>query len=133
MRASSCWPAACNATIERAGQEAGLAEHGSALAAALQRVGAATKSAWATGVPEEALANATPYLQAFGHVVVSWIWLELALAARDRAAGTPDDFCEGKLAAARYFFRYELPKVEAWLGVVASREPVCRQMRDAWF
>ena len=61
------------------------------------------------------------------------MWLEQALAARGGGAGRPDDFYDGKRAAARYFFRYELPKVEAWLGVVASREPVCRQMRDAWF
>jgi hypothetical protein len=68
-----------NATIERAGHVDGLAER-NALAAALQRLGAATKAAWATGVPEEALANATPYLQAFGHVVLAWIWLDVSLA-----------------------------------------------------
>mgnify|MGYP003694039443 CR=1 FL=1 len=46
--------------------------------------------------PDEALANATPYLQAFGHVVLAWIWLDVALcaAALDRAtrrsaAGSP--------------------------------------------
>ncbi|MFN8936228.1 MAG: acyl-CoA dehydrogenase, partial [Pseudomonadota bacterium] len=60
-----------SATIERAGQVAGLAEPANQLAGALQRLGAATKSAWATGVPEEALANATPYMQAFGHVVLA--------------------------------------------------------------
>jgi hypothetical protein len=61
----------------------GLAEHAAnALAAALQKLGAATKAAWSTGVPEDALANATPYLQAFGHVVLAWIWLDVALAAQ---------------------------------------------------
>ncbi|MBL8333520.1 MAG: acyl-CoA dehydrogenase, partial [Rubrivivax sp.] len=70
-------------TITRAGQVQGLAEPASALAGALQRLGAATKAAWATGVPDEALANATPYLQAFGHVVIGWIWLDLALASDD--------------------------------------------------
>jgi butyryl-CoA dehydrogenase len=120
-------------TIARAGQVAGLAEQGAALAAALQRLGAATRSAWSTGLPEEALANATPYLQAFGHVVLAWVWLDVALAAHAAAGTQPAGFVQGKLQACRYFFAYELPKVEAWLGVVASRSPICRDMQDDWF
>lgn len=116
-----------NATIERAGHVEGLAEPAQALAAALQRLGAATQSAWATGVPEEALANAVPYLQAFGHVVLAWMWLDVSLAARGHALEG------GKLAAMRFFFAYELPKIDAWLGVVARREAVARTMRDDWF
>ena len=126
-----------DATIARAGQAEGLAEHANALAAALQSLGSATKSAWATGEPEDALANATPYLQAFGHVVVAWIWLELALAAQAALGASPDAersaFLHGKRQAARYFFRYELPKTAAWLGVVAARDPTCRDMDEAWF
>jgi butyryl-CoA dehydrogenase len=119
-----------NTTIERAGQAEGLAEHANALATALQKLGAATKSAWATGVPEEALANATPYLQAFGHVVLAWIWLEVALVALALPARSP--LPPGKLAAARYFFAYELPRIDAWLGVVARREPLVRELDPAW-
>jgi butyryl-CoA dehydrogenase len=119
-----------NATIERAGHDAALAVQATELAAALQKLGAATKSAWATGVPAEALANATPYLQAFGHVVLAWVWLDVALAAR-RAGDTA--FAQGKLAALRYYFAYELPRIDAWLKVVAEREAVCRTMDDAWF
>ncbi len=118
-----------SATAERAGHVEGLAEHANALAAALQRLGAATKSAWATDVPEEALANATPYLQAFGHVVLAWVWLDVALAASTQKS----DLASGKLAAVRYFFAYELPKIDAWLGVVARREALPRDMQDAWF
>jgi len=114
------------ATAGRAGQVQGLAEHANALAGALQKLGSATKSAWATGVPEEALANATPYLQAFGHVVLAWIWLDVALAAAGHVLQP------GKLAACRYFYAYELPKIEAWLGVVARREPLLREVQDAW-
>ena len=38
--------------------------------------------------PAEALANATPYLQAFGHLVLAWIWLDVAICA---AAAAPSD------------------------------------------
>ncbi len=118
------------ATVTRAAGQAVLAAPSRALAEALQRLGAATQAAWSTGVPEEALANATPYLQAFGHVVLAWIWLEVALVAASRAES---DFNAGKLAAMRYFFAYELPKIDAWLGVVARREALPREMRDEWF
>jgi alkylation response protein AidB-like acyl-CoA dehydrogenase len=121
-----------NDTIARAGQVEGLAEHGAALAAALQRLGAATKAAWATGVPEEALANATPYLQAFGHVVLAWVWLQVALVSRERLADD-EPFHRGKLQACRYFFGYELPKIDAWLAVVASRDATCRETAEEWF
>jgi butyryl-CoA dehydrogenase len=121
-------------TIQQAGQVEGLAEHANALAKALERLGSATKAAWATGVPDDALANATPYLQAFGHTVIAWLWLEVAIAAQLALPDAADkDFLRGKLAATRYFFRYELPKTEAWLAVVASRDPTCRDMQDSWF
>jgi alkylation response protein AidB-like acyl-CoA dehydrogenase len=113
------------ATIERA-----PADDGRALAQALQALVAATQSAWATGVPEEALANATPYLQAFGHTVLAWIWLDVTLALQGHE---DDDFTHGKRAAMRYFFDYELPKTGAWLQPVAARHPLPREMREAWF
>ena len=118
-----------SATIERAAHVEGLATQAHTLAAALQSLGAATKAAWATGVPEEALANATPYLQAFGHVVIAWIWLDVALAIAERG----DDVALGLRAALRYFFNYELPKIGPWLAVVALRDDTCRDMKESWF
>lgn len=32
-------------------------------------------------MPGEALTNAVPSVQAFGHTVLAWIWLDVALAA----------------------------------------------------
>ena len=107
-----------------------LSEYANALGAALERVVAVTKQAWATGNPEEALANATPYLQAFGHLVLAWVWLDVARCARNNlaVAGADAAALHGRIAACRYFFRYELPRLEAWLGVVASRDDTCRNM-----
>ena len=86
-----------------------------ALGAALQQVGAATQAAWATGDPDEALANAAPYLQAFGHMVLAWIWLDVALARVPRRGARDAGAARAARRAARYFFHYELPKIGAWL------------------
>ena len=57
--------------------------------------------------------------------------------ALGQAAGdggtAPADFVQGKLQCCRYFHAYELPKIDAWLAVVSSRNPVCRDMQDTWF
>jgi butyryl-CoA dehydrogenase len=119
-----------NATIERAMQRADLAEYGNALGKALQQVGAATKAAWATNDPTDALANAVPYMQAFGHTVIAWMWLDVALAI---PAGATDADNVGRNAAARYFFHYELPKIDAWLKVVATRDLTCAQVPEDAF
>ena len=120
-----------NSTLERALQQPELAAHANALAAALQHVGAATQAAWATGVPTDALANAVPYLQAFGHTVLAWIWLDVALAVR--ASGSSDATAQGRLAAARFFFHYELPKIGAWLRVVETRDQTCAELPEDAF
>ncbi|MDQ6881884.1 MAG: acyl-CoA dehydrogenase [Pseudomonadota bacterium] len=119
-----------NATIDRAIQQPALAEDASALGQALQQVGSATRSAWATGDAGEALANAVPYMQAFGHMVLAWIWLDVALVAIVAPSAAAR---EGRLRAERFFFRYELPKIGAWLQVVASRDPTCAGMPEEAF
>jgi len=125
-----------SATIARARDVPALAPHAGALKDALTHLGAATQAAWSTGNPDEALANATPYLQAFGHTVLAWIWLDVAICAQPKLAGaTTDDtaLLQGKLAACTYFFHYELPRIGAWLKVVETRDATCRTMDEAWF
>ena len=119
-----------NTTIERALQQPALAEQANALAGALARVGKATKAAWASGNPTEALANAVPYMQAFGHLVIAWIWLDLAASADASKSGASS---AGVSGAAGYFYRYELPKIDAWLRVVESRDMTCAELPEEAF
>jgi butyryl-CoA dehydrogenase len=67
---------------------------------------------------EVMLADATLYLEYFGLVVVSWMWLKQGIVA-DKALQQGLDvadeklFMESKLATMRFFFEYELPKTQA--------------------
>ena len=110
-----------------------LAAHAAALGQALTQVGDATRAAWSTGQPAEALANAVPYLQAFGHTVLAWIWLDVACAALAADPQQAQPVTQGRLGAARYFFHYELPKINAWLGVVSRRDLTCADFPEAAF
>ena len=85
----------------------------------LDRVLDTTATLWGTGDVDVALANASVYLEAVGHVVVAWLWLEQALAAEGRTG----DFYDGKRAAAQYFFRYELPRTGAAAGPAGQPGP----------
>jgi len=119
-----------NATVQRAIHVPELAAHANALSEALQAVGAATKAAWATGEPTQALANAVPYMQAFGHTVLAWVWLDVALTAHASPASPART---GRLSAMRFFFHYELPKIVAWLAVVSRRDLTCADMPEEAF
>ncbi|MEZ5210710.1 acyl-CoA dehydrogenase [Gordonia sp. PP30] len=115
------------ATARDAGGDA--ARYADALNDAVGRLGAATAAAWSSGDPALALANATAYLEAAGHIVVAWMWLEQLLAAGDKTG----DFYDGKRAAARYFFAYELPKTRAQLDLVSSNDRTTLDTDPAWF
>ncbi|MFM0289175.1 acyl-CoA dehydrogenase [Paraburkholderia megapolitana] len=110
-----------------------------ALDAAMKRLATVTQALWQTGDPQLTLANATIYLEAFGHIVLSWIWLEqaivaaAALAKTEKAEGDEASFYQGKLAAARYFFHWELPKTGPQFDLLASLDRTTLDMQDAWF
>lgn len=99
------------------------------LDAAWQRMVAVTGAMFASGDVETAMANSAVYLEAFGHIVVAWIWLEQLMAAEGRAG----DFYDGKRQAAQYFFRYELPKTAPQLDLLESLDRTTLEMRDDWF
>jgi alkylation response protein AidB-like acyl-CoA dehydrogenase len=96
--------------------------------AAVARLGAVTATLWGTGDPDLALANASVYLEAAGHLVVGWLWLEQALACE----GATDAFHEGKRAAARYFWRWELPRTRAQFDLLESLDRTVLDTDEAW-
>ncbi|MDM0013246.1 acyl-CoA dehydrogenase [Variovorax sp. J22P168] len=121
------------ATVGAATRVPALAAHARALDEALQRIGSATRAAWSTGNPQEALANAVPYMQAFGHVVLAWIWLDLARRSLEIDPDKTLPATVGRLGATDFFFHYELPKIGAWLNVVESRDTTCANLPEEAF
>ena len=115
------------ATVARATSPE-LAPLGAQLQAVLDRVVEVTGTLWGSGDVEVALANASVYLEAVGHLVVAWVWLEQALAAEGRTG----DFYDGKRAAAQFFFRYELPRTGPQLDLLASLDRTTLDVQDAW-
>jgi len=106
-----------------------LSEYASMLDAALYKLVDVTRQLHSSGHPQLTLANATVYLEAAGHIVVAWIWLEQMIVA----SGKSEDFFLGKMQAGRYFFFWELPKTGPWLDLLASLDDTCLMMNDRWF
>ncbi|MCW4385563.1 acyl-CoA dehydrogenase [Salinibacterium sp. SYSU T00001] len=118
------------ATVERAASVGGdAAEQGRMLRASVERIRETTQRLWGQGDPALALANSSVYLEAVGHVVVAWLWLEQRLAAGEKEG----DFYEGKRRAASFFFGWELPKTNAQFDLLDSLDRTTLDMQPAWF
>ncbi|WP_308282488.1 acyl-CoA dehydrogenase C-terminal domain-containing protein [Pseudonocardia nigra] len=127
------------ATIERATAKAHAAggeaaELAAQLQTALDRLVAVTVrihgavDAHSAADDRARLANASIYLEAAGHVVLAWIWLEQYLAC----AGRDEPFHQGKRQATRFFFRYELPRTGPQLDLLDALDRTTVETDPAW-
>ena len=110
-----------------------LHECGEALANALADAADTVQRLGATMLkqPDLALANATVFMDAMGHTVIAWMWLRQALAAQRGLATaheTDRAFYHGKLAACRWFYRWELPKTQAWHALLRRLDDTAMQL-----
>jgi butyryl-CoA dehydrogenase len=115
---------AINETVARAGDH----EYAAALEANVDRIVEVTQAIWAPGDPVLGLANASLYLEAVGHTVIAWMWLEQLLAVGEEQG----DFYDGKRAAAAYFFRYELPRTGPQLDLLATLDRTTLDTKTEW-
>ena len=104
-------------------QEQPIKMHAQKLVDAIEQIEHATQLAWSQQNPSIALANAVPYMQAFGHTVMAWTWLSVIASTQGK-----DATHEGRRRACDYFFNYELPKISAWLHVVNNHDMTCAEM-----
>ncbi len=137
-RALALLSARIAATCQEAFATQGLTEHARALEHAVATMRQVTEThlrALAAGKRNEALANASLYAEALGHVIVAWMWLRQALVAERRlaAAAPPEaDYLRGKRQACRYFFAYELPRVAPLAAILERMEQTCAETSPDW-
>ncbi len=122
--------AAIGDTVDRAHEQGGTAStHAFALSATVERIVEVTQKVWGAGDVSLSLANASVYLEAVGHAVIAWMWLEQLLAC----TGHDGDFYDGKRQAVAYFFQWELPRTGPQLDLLASLDRTTLDMQDRWF
>jgi len=121
-------------------REAGseLEELVQAMGRALERVAETTMRLGAMGMGGQAEAmmrHSVDYLEMASALVVGWQWLKQAAAAQVKAkrASGAQDLYDGKLQAARYFLRTELPRIDYLAELCTSAEDSYAAMRPEWF
>jgi len=89
------------------------------------------------GEVEAMMRHSMDYLDLFSTFVVSWQWLLQAAVAKEKMAQSPStsslEFYEGKLCAAEYWIKTELPRVEQLANLCRSGEDSYVRMNAAWF
>ncbi len=88
------------------------------------------------GETEKFLADATLYLEMFGIITIAWQWLNQGIVAQQKlndAHETDQNFYQGKLATMRYFYEYELVKVDSLVERLQSTDNVTIEMQSDWF
>jgi hypothetical protein len=87
------------------------------------------------GDVEAMLRHSADFLELMSTVVVGWLWLWMAAAAREGLARRPEDaaFFEGKLCAAQYWIQGELGRVSHWAALCRSGEDSYARMKSEWF
>lgn len=87
--------------------------------------------------PEMFLADATLYLEYFGIIAIAWQWLKQATAAQKALQGSLNEadknFYNGKVYTCRYFFGYELPKIEGLAIRLLSGDGLTVNMKNDYF
>lgn len=72
------------------------------------------------------LADATPFMEFFGNILVGWLWLDMAKEAKKALlTGSTEysrDFYESKIHAMEFYFKYELPKTSALAEILMDTE-----------
>ncbi len=115
-------------TLQQTRPMSGLSDFALELERRLERLKRVTVVLCKQPDSEVRLANSSAYLEAVGHLVIAWIWLEqMRVAVRD----TP--LHRGKRQAGQYFFRWELPRMDVYWDRLEALDDTSLLMQDGWF
>jgi alkylation response protein AidB-like acyl-CoA dehydrogenase len=124
-------------TIHLAKEIPAIAAYGQKLEKYLQRSQATVAHllAKAATQPEAFLADATLFLEYTGILTIAWQWLKQAITAQyhlDLSNGETA-FYKGKIMCMRYFFEYELVKMDGLGRRLISEDMPTIEMQEDWF
>ena len=119
------------ADCERPGVDPGQSAD---LQRALTTIAETTIHIGSLGDREAMIRHASDYMELFSIAVVAWQWLVQAAAAREGLRRDPasSDFYQGKIAAARYWFGTEVPRIDQ-LCALCRTDDSYAAMQPEWF
>jgi butyryl-CoA dehydrogenase len=84
------------------------------------------------------LANAQCFMNVFGQIVMSWIWIRQAIVAEKALSNQQVSdhdlaFYNGKIQAAKYFIHWELPAIARDFALLENMDSSCADMQTEWF
>jgi len=75
---------------------------------------------------ERFLANASLFMEMIGHILISWQWLRIALAATEKLESGEmrwtAAFYKEKIHTMKYYFVYELPRIKSLSETIRTKE-----------
>ena len=103
----------------------------------LQNVTAEVINLAGTKGTEVFLADATLYLELFGIVTIAWQWLLSGVAIQKALKGdvskADEDFYQGKMYTLRFFYGYELPKIQGLATRLADSDHLTVEIETGFF
>lgn len=139
-RAGMLYLAEVRKAIQAAENDPDLKPYARALEKALgllQKVTGHLFSIAARGRQDLFLADATLYLELFGIIAIAWQWLIQVTVAKRALNGSLQaadvHFYQGKIYACRYFFGYELPKIEGLAIRLQNGDGLTTEIKNEYF
>lgn len=128
------------ATLAQAADVAEVAIYAAKLSAAIGMLKDVTDSVMAARASQNldlVFSNSVAYLDLFGHIAISWLWIKQAMVASAALEQSPHDedvlFYKGKIQAMKFFINTELPKCYHWGQLVKDIDSSSFDMQPEWF
>jgi butyryl-CoA dehydrogenase len=87
------------------------------------------------GKVEDMMRHSVDYLDLFSTVAIAWQWVLQAAVAKEALAASrgPAEFYAGKIGAAQYWIKTELPRIDHLAHLCRSGEDSYARMAADWF
>ena len=116
-----------NATIDAAALFPALQLYAGQLRDAVARMGhvlAHLQQFAAAGQTERYMADANLFMELTSYTVVAWQWLKQGIVTQQMMAEKDDEFYVSKMETMKFFFKYELPKIEGLATSIMAGDEV---------